>query len=108
MNGGNAFVENEFNQLKFQKDLQDLINGFYQIFTCKVTRILSKYSSLSSKGDEEIRAKAKEFRKEEGKIKSKETRERKKDSIKNLPISERIKIRREARIKRRKRKMGGD
>ena len=61
-----------------------------------------------TKGDEEIRAKAKEFRKEEGKIKSKETRERKKDSIKNLPISERIKIRREARIKRRKRKMGGD
>jgi hypothetical protein len=61
-----------------------------------------------TKGDEEIRAKAKEFRKKEGKIKAKETREKKKDSIKALPISERIRIRREARIKRRKRKMGGD
>ena len=61
-----------------------------------------------TKGDEEIRAKAKEIRKEEGKIKTKETRERKKDSIRHLPISERIRIKREARMKRRRRKMGGD
>jgi hypothetical protein len=54
-----------------------------------------------SKGDVEIRAKAKEIRKEEGLIKSEETRERKKDSIRALPIRERIRIKREDRLKRR-------
>jgi hypothetical protein len=66
-----------------------------------------------SKGDIEIRAKAKEIRKEEGKIKSAETRQRTKDSIRALPIRERVRIKREAalkrreeKIKKRKRKMG--
>jgi hypothetical protein len=66
-----------------------------------------------SKGDLEIRAKAKEIRKEEGKIKSAETRQRTKDSIRALPIRERVRIKREAalkrreeKIKKRKRKMG--
>jgi hypothetical protein len=66
-----------------------------------------------SKGDVEIRAKAKEIRKEEGKIKSAETRQRTKDSIRALPVGERIRLKREAalkrreeKIKKRKRKMG--
>jgi len=58
-----------------------------------------------SAGDQAIRAKAKEFRKEEGKIKAKETRERTKDSIKALPIEERIKLRREKALKRREERM---
>jgi hypothetical protein len=41
-----------------------------------------------SKGDEKIRAKAKETRAVEGKVKAKDTRERKKDSILNLPTDE--------------------
>jgi len=64
-------------------------------------------------GDILIREKAKEIRKEEGLIKSRETRERTKDSIRNLPLQEYIKFkikasekRREERMKRRKRKMG--
>ena len=63
-----------------------------------------------SKGDIEIRAKAKEIRKEEGEIKSAETRQRTRDSIKSLPMEERMRIKREAALKRRekkkKRKMG--
>jgi hypothetical protein len=66
-----------------------------------------------SAGDQAIRAKAKEIRKEEGKIKAKETRERTKDSINALPIEERLKLKRETalkrkaeRIKKRNRKMG--
>jgi hypothetical protein len=65
-----------------------------------------------SAGDQAIRAKAKEVRKEEGKIKAKETRERTKDSIKALPIEEKLKLRRAAALKRReerlkkRRKMG--
>jgi hypothetical protein len=65
-----------------------------------------------STGDQAIRAKAKEVRKEEGKIKSKETRQRTKDSINALPIAEKIKLRQEKRLKRReerlkkRRKMG--
>ena len=63
-----------------------------------------------SKGDEEIKAKAKELRKIEGKEKAKETRERTKDSIRNLPISERIRLKKEKalerREKRKRRKMG--
>jgi len=66
-----------------------------------------------SKGDVEIRANAKEIRKEEGKIKSAETRQRTKDSIRALPVGERIRLKREAalkrreeKIKKRKRKMG--
>jgi hypothetical protein len=58
-----------------------------------------------STGDEAIRAKAKEIRAEEGKIKAKETRERTKDSIKALPIEERIKLKREAALKRREEKL---
>ena len=61
-----------------------------------------------TKGDEEIRAKAKEFRKEEGKVKSKETRERKKDSISKLPLGEQVKLEMAKQLKRAKRKMGGD
>jgi hypothetical protein len=64
-------------------------------------------------GDVAIEAKAKEVRKEEGKIKGAETRERTKDSIRALPMVERMRIkreaaikRREAKIKKRKRKMG--
>ena len=66
-----------------------------------------------TEGDQAIRAKAKEIRAEEGKIKAKETRERTKDSIMALPIEERMKLKREAalkrreeKLKRRKRKMG--
>jgi hypothetical protein len=63
-----------------------------------------------------IKAEAKAKRKEEGVIKAKETRERTKDSIRKLPMSERIKLRKESALKRReekikkrsKRKMGGD
>jgi hypothetical protein len=63
-----------------------------------------------------IKAEAKAKRKEEGVIKAKETRERTKDSIRRLPMSERIKLRKESALKRReekikkrsKRKMGGD
>jgi hypothetical protein len=65
--------------------------------------------------DVKIRDAAKAIRKEEGKIKTAETRARTKDSIRQLPISERIKLkrevslkRREEKIKKRKRKMGGD
>jgi len=64
-------------------------------------------------GDIAIEAAAKEVRAEEGKIKSAETRARTKDSIRALPMVERIKIKREAalkrreeKIKKRKRKMG--
>jgi hypothetical protein len=49
-----------------------------------------------------------ELGKEEGKIKTKETRERKKDSISRLPISRQIEIEREKQLKRARRKMGGD
>jgi hypothetical protein len=58
-----------------------------------------------SAGDQAIRAKAKEVRKEEGKIKSRETRLRTKDSIRALPIEERIKLKREAALKRREEKL---
>ena len=68
-----------------------------------------------SEADVKIREAAKATRKEEGKIKTAETRARTKDSIRQLPISERIKLKREAslkrreeKIKKRKRKMGGD
>jgi hypothetical protein len=66
-----------------------------------------------TEGDLEIRTKAKEIRKEEGKIKARETRIRTKDSIRALPIEERMKLkrdaalkRREEKLKKRKRKMG--
>jgi len=54
-----------------------------------------------SAGDQAIRAKAKEIRAEEGKIKAEETRERTKDSISQLPASERMRLKREDRIKAR-------
>jgi hypothetical protein len=61
-------------------------------------------------GDAKIEAAGKTQRKEEGKIKAEETRQRKKDSIKNLPFEERIKLKMESRRKRRenkrKRRMG--
>jgi hypothetical protein len=52
-------------------------------------------------GDTAIEAAGKATRKEEGKIKGEETRQRTKDSIRALPIAERIKLRREASLKRR-------
>ena len=58
-----------------------------------------------SAGDQAIRAKAKEIRAVEGKIKAKETRERTKDSIRALPIEERLKLKREAALKRREEKL---
>ena len=58
-----------------------------------------------SEGDQEIRTKAKEIRAVEGKIKAKETRERTKDSIRALPIEERLKLKREAALKRREEKL---
>ena len=62
-------------------------------------------------GDAKIEAAGKAQRKEEGKIKAKESRERKKDSIRNLPFEERIKLKMESRRRRRenkrkRRKMG--
>ena len=64
-------------------------------------------------GDILIKEKAKETRKEEGIIKSRETRSRTKDSIRGLPMYERVRMkkeaskkRREERMKRKKRKMG--
>ena len=59
-----------------------------------------------SPGDEAIRAKAKEERKIEGEIKAKETREKTKDSIEGPPYGEQLRLKREARMKRRRRKMG--
>lgn len=63
-----------------------------------------------SKEDQEIKAEAKKERKIEGQVKAKETRERTKDSIRNLPVAERIRLRREKAIerreKRKRRKMG--
>ena len=61
-----------------------------------------------SAGDKKIREEAKKFRKEEGKIKAAETRERKRDSIRSLPFGERLRLKREAKLKRRhsRRKMG--
>jgi hypothetical protein len=63
-----------------------------------------------SAGDKKIREEAKAKRKIEGVEKAKETRERTKDSIRNLPMAERIKLKRQAvadrREKRRRRKMG--
>jgi hypothetical protein len=56
-------------------------------------------------GDTAIEAAGKATRKEEGIIKSKETRERTRDSIKALPIAERIKLKREAALKRREEKL---
>ena len=58
-----------------------------------------------SKGDQEIRAKAKEVRAVEGKIKAKETRQRTKDSIMALPMEERIKLKKEEALKRRANKI---
>jgi hypothetical protein len=61
-----------------------------------------------SAGDKKIRAEAKELRKIEGKEKAKETRERKKDSIGNLPFGEQLRMKRDAKLKRMqsRRKMG--
>lgn len=60
--------------------------------------------------DKKIRSEAKAKRKVEGIEKAKETRERTKDSIRQLPISEQLKLRKEMaldrREKRRRRKMG--
>jgi hypothetical protein len=52
-------------------------------------------------GDIKIREEAKAFRKEAGRIKAKETRQRTKDSIRALPLKERIAIKRAAALKRR-------
>jgi hypothetical protein len=61
-------------------------------------------------GDLKIEAEGKARRKEEGKIKAEESRERKRDSIKNLPLGEQLKLKmqaKETRLKNRlKRKMG--
>jgi hypothetical protein len=61
-----------------------------------------------SAGDKKIREEAKKFRKEEGKVKAAETRERKKDSIRSLPFGEQLRLKREAKMKRRhsRRRMG--
>jgi len=63
-----------------------------------------------SAGDKKIREEAKAKRKIEGVEKAKETRERTKDSIRQLPIAERMRLKKEAaldrREKRRRRKMG--
>ena len=63
-----------------------------------------------SAGDKKIREEAKAKRKIEGVEKAKETRERTRDSIRQLPVSERLRLRKEAalerREKRKRRKMG--
>jgi hypothetical protein len=63
-----------------------------------------------SAGDKKIREEAKAKRKVEGVEKAKETRERTKDSIRQLPVSEQLRLRKEMaldrREKRRRRKMG--
>jgi hypothetical protein len=63
-----------------------------------------------SPGDKKIREEAKAKRKIEGVEKAKETRQRTKDSIRQLPVSEQLRLRKEAalerREKRRRRKMG--
>ena len=58
-----------------------------------------------TKGDIAIKTTAKEVRKEEGKIKGEETRARTKDSIRALPMADRIRIRHEAALKRREEKL---
>lgn len=60
-----------------------------------------------TKGDEQIEAKAKEVRKVEGQIKAKETRERTRDSIKELPMWRQMELKREAKAKRRNRRRMG-
>ena len=58
-----------------------------------------------SAGDKAIREEAKKVRAVEGKIKAKETRQRTKDSIRALPMEERLKLKREAALKRRANKL---
>ena len=58
-----------------------------------------------TEGDIAIETAAKEVRKEEGKIKSAETRERTKDSIRSLPMAERVKLKHETALKRREEKI---
>lgn len=59
-----------------------------------------------SAGDKKIKEEAKAKRKIEGIEKAKETRERTKDSIKSLPMWRQMELKREAKAKRRRRKMG--
>jgi hypothetical protein len=70
----------------------------------------SPYSAgiKDSAGDKKIREEAKAKRKVEGVEKAKETRERTKDSIKSLPFGEQLRLKREAKMKRRhsRRRMG--
>jgi hypothetical protein len=56
-------------------------------------------------GDLKIEAEGKVKRKEEGQVKAKEAREAKKDSIRQLPIKERLRIKKEEAIKRRENKI---
>jgi hypothetical protein len=56
-------------------------------------------------GDLKIEAEGKVKRKEEGQAKAKEAREAKKDSIRQLPIKERLRIKKEEAIKRRENKI---
>lgn len=58
-----------------------------------------------SEGDKSIKKEAKKVRAVEGKIKAKETRQRTKDSIAALPMSERLKLKKEAALKRRANKL---
>jgi hypothetical protein len=58
-----------------------------------------------TKGDKSIREEAKKVRAVEGKIKAKETRQRTKDSIRALPMEERLKLKKEAALKRRANKL---
>ena len=57
------------------------------------------------KGDQEIREKAKEVRAVEGKVKARETRQRTKDSIRALPMEDRLRLKKEAALKRRANKI---
>ena len=54
-----------------------------------------------AEGDVKIKEAAKAIRKEEGIVKAAETRQRKKDSIRQLPLEERVKVRKEEALKRR-------
>ena len=54
-----------------------------------------------NEADAKIKAAGKALRKEEGIKKSAETRQRKRDSIRQLPLEERMKVRKEEALKRR-------
>ena len=59
-NSNNRFIENEFNYDEFLINIENLLNTYYNVFQCKVTRILSKFDYLLKKSNTEIEEKISE------------------------------------------------